>query len=92
MLWKSFELLGEYARDEIDVPLENAVFQAIQQGFYSQDYARFGRGWLTELGRTFDPSFRRRCPYPIPILDTAVLFSLLTVLNSDALDRSNLWR
>ncbi|MDE2726482.1 MAG: hypothetical protein OXI19_00570 [Gemmatimonadota bacterium] len=48
-IWKSFELLGEYAKAEIDVPLESAIFQANQQGFYGQINAHFGRGWLTAL-------------------------------------------
>ncbi len=52
VLWKSFELLGEYARAAIDVPRESAVFQANQQGFYGQVNAHFGRSWLTALPKS----------------------------------------
>ena len=49
VVWRSFELLGEYARADIDVPPESAIYQANQQGFYTQVNAHFGRGWLTAL-------------------------------------------
>ena len=47
--WRSFEVLGEYAKASIEVPPESAIFQECQQGFYAQINAHFGRTWVAAL-------------------------------------------
>ncbi len=47
--WKALEVVGEYAKASIEVPPESGIFQASQQGFYTQINAHFGKNWITVL-------------------------------------------
>ncbi len=47
--WRYFRLTGEYARGDIDVPVESAVFQENQQGFYAELSGKFAAGLFSAL-------------------------------------------